>query len=192
MSINLHSMLITPHIDKGYLNKLASIVDFYRADYVMYRSTSAEYINQFCNTLENSNTKILLNFPFSDIQQAIELTHSFHGLHLKSDRFSLIAPLSKTLKSKLIGYSAHSVDEAISAIESGATYCTLSPIFPTPNKNSPLGLATLESIPSHYRARIVALGGITPKHIIDLENLGLFGFAGIRYFSYNYSSLPNS
>lgn len=48
---------------------------------------------------------------------------------------------------KIIGYSAHSVEEAKSALALGATYCTISPIYPSQNKGKPLGIESLRSIP---------------------------------------------
>ena len=83
---------------------------------------------------------------------------------------------------KIIGYSAHSIEEAKSALALGATYCTLSPIYPSQNKGKPLGIESLRNLPKSLRSHIVALGGINKSHIKELESLGLFGFAGISYF----------
>ena len=83
---------------------------------------------------------------------------------------------------KLIGYSAHNVDEVIYALELGADYCTLSPICATPNKGKALGLEVFEHIPYALRSRVIALGGMTKDLIPYLQNLGVGGFAGIRCF----------
>ena len=82
--------------------------------------------------------------------------------------------------------------EVESALALGAQYCTLSPIFSTPNKGAPLGIETLLSLDSALLSRIFALGGIdTPQKRAELESAfkasfdntcNLRGFASIRYF----------
>lgn len=70
---------------------------------------------------------------------------------------------------KIIGYSAHSVEEAKSALALGATYCTLSPIYPSKNKGKPLSIKSLRSIPKPLRSHIVVLGDINKSYTTSLK-----------------------
>jgi len=189
MNINMHSMLITPRIDAEYLSALPLILDSSLVDYAMYRYNFKNHVKPFCNILKSfPHIKKILNLPFSDISQILLSLHDFDGVHLKGDKISWIKSLKKQLDSKIIGYSAHKIDEAIKALDMGANYCTLSPIFHSANKGSPLGIKSIESIPLAYRNKILALGGINKDNIQQLQNLGLLGFAGISYF-YNKSKI---
>lgn len=182
---NLTPILITPCIDKAYLQKLPLYAE--SALWLMYRHSDDEFIDDFLRlTRSLSHKTLLLNLPFASPIEAIKLLTRFtrfDGLHLKSHCLDFITPLrNHFLHNKIIGYSAHSIDEVESALSFGATYCTLSPIYPSLNKGKPLGIESLQKIPQALRSRVVALGGINTSHIKELESLGLFGFAGISYF----------
>ena len=150
----------------------------------MYRHKDDEFVDDFLSlTRPLSHKTLLLNLSFTNPNEAVKLSTRFDGLHLKSHFLDFIAPLkSHFADKKIIGYSAHSIEEVKSALALGATYCTLSPIYPSQNKGKPLGIESLRNLPKSLRSHIVALGGINKSHIQTLKNLGLFGFAGISYF----------
>lgn len=182
---NFTPILITPCIDRAYLQKLPLYAK--SASWLMYRHDNDEFIDDFLDiTRPLPHKTLLLNLPFANPIEAVKLSTRFarfDGLHLKSHFLDFIAPLkSHFADKKIIGYSAHSIEEAKFALALGATYCTLSPIYPSPNKGTPLGLEILKKLPQSLRSHIVALGGIKSQHIQELMNLGLFGFAGIGYF----------
>src|SRR5262249_34884120 len=58
----------------------------------------------------------------------------------------------------LVGVSTHSLDEVRMAREAGADFCVLAPIFATPGKGEPLGVATLAQA-SRLGIPVYALGG---------------------------------
>lgn len=61
-----------------------------------------------------------------------------------------------------LGYSAHSVDEAAAAIEAGADYLFVGPIFPTPSKEQygePLGVEVIKPIKRQNKP-VVFIGGM--------------------------------
>lgn len=63
----------------------------------------------------------------------------------------------------LVGVSAHSAEEAEAAVEDGADYVILGPIFETPSKpgyGPALGLAGLAAAARLLPGRVVAIGGI--------------------------------
>ena len=185
-SINFIALLITPSLSGGYISKLASCVPTLGANWIMYRSQSDEFVPHCIELLSPLNKTLLLNLPFTNLTQILELSTHFGGVHLKSHLIDFITPLRAAYapdSQKIIGYSAHSIAEVLRALEFGADYCTLSPIFSTPNKPAPLGLEILEQIPCALRSKVIALGGITKEHILLLQNLGFGGFAGISYFA---------
>lgn len=178
------TLLITPHIDGAYLENLALKIQSLPIDWIMYRHQNSEWIQSFIDALSPLHKLLLLNIPFNNTEEVLHLSQGFGGVHLKSAYISWIAPLRQSYfgEKKIIGYSAHSVDEVKYALACGADYCTLSPIFSTPNKSTPLGMRIFHQIPQSLRSRIIALGGINHHHIPLLKELGLLGFAAIRCF----------
>lgn len=84
------------------------------------------------------------------------------GLHLPSDG-SALAARAALGPGALIGQSAHSLAEAEKALDTGADYVTLSPIFASASKpgyGPALGIEGLRKAAARLRIPIVALAGI--------------------------------
>ena len=115
----------------------------------------AEALKPLC---EKYNAKLILN---SNI--ALSKSPPFDGVHLGARSESIAAARATLPKDKIIGYSAHGVDEALDALSQGADYVFLSPIYlplSKPDSHKPLGLGPLREL-SHKTEKIVyALGGI--------------------------------
>lgn len=124
-------------------------------------------------SLKGSSKKLL----HGDVDLAIKL--GAYGVHLSSLQFN---DISKAKEAGLyVIASTHSYEEAILAKEADAI--TYSPIFDSPNKGKPKGLADLKEIKGKIKTNIFALGGIvTKEQIKQVEDLGVYGFASIRYF----------
>ena len=85
-----------------------------------------------------------------------------------------------------IGASAHSLDEALHAARLGASYVTLSPIFPTSSKpgHPGLGLETLAAVAAALPIPVFALGGMNTFAAIDAAlAAGAHGIASISLFA---------
>lgn len=82
------------------------------------------------------------------------------------------------------GASAHSVDEAEVALNSGAAYLLVSPIYPTPSKpgNVGLGCDGLAEFVGLTDRPVFALGGVSGWNIDELLQTGIFGVASIGLF----------
>jgi thiamine-phosphate pyrophosphorylase len=81
---------------------------------------------------------------------------------------------------RLLGYSAHEPGEAGLALEAGADYVTLSPIFPSRSKSelTPRGPRWLaEGVSGLPPNRIVALGGIVASNTGEIRRAGARGAA---------------
>lgn len=87
-------------------------------------------------------------------------------------------------KLPLVFFSAHSLQEIQEADKQGANGITISPIFETPNKGTPLGIEFLNSIePENFKAKLFALGGIiTQAQLQEIATTKIQNFASIRYF----------
>lgn len=76
-----------------------------------------------------------------------------------------------------VGVSIHSVNEAIEAINLGATYITAGHIFATDCKKdiTPRGLSFLSSVCSSVNIPVYAIGGISPVNAQKAINAGADG-----------------
>ena len=82
-------------------------------------------------------------------------------------------------KNMIIGVSAHTVEEALKAVENGADYLGCGAMFSTSTKNDVnlLSKETLSSICKSVDIPIVAIGGINKKNISLLCGTGIDGVA---------------
>lgn len=78
----------------------------------------------------------------------------------------------------LLGYSAHSLQEAQEAERLGASYVSFSPVFGAISKRHPLrprGLAELARVARALTIPVFALGGVEPRHALLLREAGASG-----------------
>lgn len=82
---------------------------------------------------------------------------------------------------KIIGASAHSVQEALAAAEAGADYLGCGAVFGTQTKKDAGLLAheTLRAICAAVNLPVVAIGGIGEQNILQLRGTGVDGVAVI-------------
>jgi thiamine-phosphate pyrophosphorylase len=83
---------------------------------------------------------------------------------------------------RLLGISAHSVEEAVQGASQGADYIVLGPIYETPSKQlfgPPLGIHTLEKACRLVRIPIIGIGGVTAARAREMRHAGAFGAAVI-------------
>jgi len=80
----------------------------------------------------------------------------------------------------LIGYSAHSADEALQAQSGGADFVTLGPVYQTPSKaqyGEALGLSALAEAARVLTIPVFALGGVKLSSIAEVLSAGAQGAA---------------
>ncbi len=97
------------------------------------------------------------------------------GLHIGQDD----APLKEVRKlvgnSMLLGLSTHSPEQALKAVEDGADYIGVGPIFPTQTKEdvcAPVTLNYLEWVVENINIPFVAIGGIKEYNIEQVLEKG--------------------
>ena len=85
---------------------------------------------------------------------------------------------------KLIGFSAHNIEEAKHAQNSGADYISYSPVFFTSSKNGvagqkPIGPEAIEEVKQIISIPVIALGGINKNNVKQVLRMGADGIAVI-------------
>jgi thiamine-phosphate pyrophosphorylase len=113
-------------------------------------------------------TKILVNS-----RADVALATGADGVHLPAD-----APY-ECLPGLLVARSCHTLDEVKKA---KADIVTFGPVFDTPGKGSPLGLASLKAACQVAGKPVFALGGVNWENAADCMAAGATGIAGIRLF----------
>ncbi len=113
-------------------------------------------------------TKILVNS-----RADVALATGADGVHLPAN-----AP-HECLPGLLIARSCHTLDEVK---KSKADFVTFSPVFDTPAKGAPLGLAALKAACQVAGKPVFALGGVNWENAADCIAAGAAGIAGIRLF----------
>jgi thiamine-phosphate pyrophosphorylase len=104
------------------------------------------------------------------------------GVHLRADSLPVAATRRLLGSDRLIGVSAHSVDEVMRAEAEGADFAVLGPAYATSSKQPygvPLGLAPIGEAARRCRIPIFAIGGITPVRAQEVRHEGAFGVAVI-------------
>lgn len=102
------------------------------------------------------------------------------GVHLQASIAGVESVRETCSADFLIGFSAHSEGEAIAAVDAGADYVFLSPIFAPISKQSqrsPLGLEALSGAAAELPGKVFALGGITAKRAAQCRRAGAAGVA---------------
>ncbi len=106
-----------------------------------------------------------------DVALAIEAD----GVHLGQD--DLPAKLARKIlgKDKIIGVSIGDAEEAVQAVEDGADYVSVSPVFSTTTKldaGEGLGIQLITEVKKCTDVPIVAIGGITKDNIARVARAG--------------------
>jgi len=156
-------------------------LDTYKPDYALYRDkensnydTNAKEFIAFCKQASS-----IKSFLHQKVNLAKDLGAT--GVHLTSLQFDSIEDAkSKGLE---VIISTHTYEEVLQAEKLGADAVTYSPIFASPNKGKPKGLADLHKLLEQTNIKVFALGGIVSQDDIDkIKKSQSYGFASIRYF----------
>ncbi len=97
------------------------------------------------------------------------------GIHIGQDDLPLKVVRKLVGHDKIIGISTHSPEQALKAVEEGADYIGVGPIFPTNTKDDicqPVGTEYLDFVVNHIKIPFVAIGGIKERNIEDILKHG--------------------
>lgn len=111
----------------------------------------------------------------------VALKSGADGVHVGQDDMKAENVRKLIGGNKILGVSAHSVEEAILAEKNGADYLGVGAIFTTSSKADvqSTSIDTLKEICSTVRIPVVAIGGITSENIKQLSGSGVSGAAVI-------------
>jgi thiamine-phosphate pyrophosphorylase len=104
------------------------------------------------------------------------------GVHLRSDSLPVAAARRLLGPHRLIGVSAHSVEEVVRAEADGADFAVLGPVYETRSKQAygpPIGLRPIEEAARCCRLPVLAIGGITAARSGEVRRAGTSGVAVI-------------
>lgn len=168
----------TPAVFRSILHQRLAL---HRPDFVLYRdkfdpnyALMAEYALQTCRSFEGIKTFVHQDYKLAKVLGA-------DGVHLTSGQFDIIKRAKDAGLEVIV--STHSKEELCMAKELCADYATFSPVFASPGKGEPKGVAALKEAVEESGMKVFALGGIvTPEDVKRVEAAKPYGFASIRYF----------
>ncbi|CAG9612304.1 Thiamine-phosphate synthase [Bacillus rhizoplanae] len=119
-----------------------------------------------------------------DVELALELDAD--GVHVGQDDEG-IRTVREKMGDKIIGVSAHTIEEARFAIENGADYLGVGPIFPTNTKKDAKAVQGTEGLcffrESGIEIPIVGIGGISIENAASVIEAGADGVSVISAIS---------
>lgn len=123
------------------------------------------------------------NVPFivnDDIEMALKI--GADGIHVGQDDVA-ISEFRAQLQNKIIGVSVHTKQQMAKAVQDGAHYVGIGPIYETKSKHDakpPAGLNFLRTVRRQYpHFPIVGIGGINENNALDVRASGADGVAVI-------------
>lgn len=115
------------------------------------------------------------------INDNVEIAIKCHadGVHVGQKDMAASQVRQRVGKDMIIGVSAHSVEEALEAVKSGADYLGVGAVFSTSTKADAevLSRQVLRDICSAADIPVVAIGGISKTNISQLSGTGVDGVA---------------
>lgn len=101
------------------------------------------------------------------------------GVHVGQEDMAIADVRRIAGPDRIIGVSAHTVEEALEAEKQGADYLGVGSVFATSTKANvcALSMETLREICSAVRIPVVAIGGITKENAPQLAGSGVAGIA---------------
>lgn len=104
----------------------------------------------------------------------IALAVNADGVHLGQEDLPLKEARKILGKTKIIGISTHSIEQAIEAEAGGADYVGFGPVFHTKTKDAgkPKGIQMLKAVKKHMKIPVIAIGGITSENLQSVFDSG--------------------
>ncbi len=146
-------------------------------------AASAREVFEFTRRLRPATRQLGCLLLVSD-RVDVAIAADADGVHLGRRSLPIAAARRALGAGKLIGASAHNLDEAGQLELDGADYLFLSPIFATAShpERAPLGLAPYREAVLRAKIPVIALGGVTTENVRLIAQAGGRGAAGISSF----------
>ena len=187
MKIEKNAMQLYAITDRNWLNgnTLASQVEEALrggATFLQLREKNASKEEIIKEALEIKEICKKYNVPFvidDDVDIAKEVNAD--GVHIGQNDASYTYARDILGDNKIIGMTAHNLEEALTAQNSGADYIGVGAVFNTSTKldTIPMSRETLMQITSNISIPVGAIGGINENNILELKGSGVDGVAVI-------------
>ena len=176
-----------PIVDAGNFSSSRDLLVFARqlisggATLLQYRNkqgSARQMLSDARNLRLNSGTQV--RWIMND-RADLCLAAGFDGVHVGQDDLSPVGARA-VVKGKWVGFSTHSVEQAIAANSEAVDYIAIGPIFETKSKVRPdpvLGLEGLKRVRAATRKPLVAIGGITVGNCRSIIDAGADSLAVI-------------
>jgi thiamine-phosphate pyrophosphorylase len=135
---------------------------------------TAKFIAKICR---KKNVTFIVNDRID-----VVLSSDADGIHLGISDIPVHEARKLLGKDKIIGGTAHSLEEAYIAEKEGADYIGYGHIYPTYSKykpENPKGISGLKEILQNIKTPIIAIGGIDLDNSRDIISAGCYGIAVI-------------
>lgn len=187
MKINKENMLLYAITDRKWLNgrTLVSQVEEVLkngATFLQLREKNLSYNELVKEAIQIKKITAKYKVPFvinDNIYAALEA--GADGVHIGQSDASYQKARKLLGDNKIIGMTAHNINEALAAQKAGADYIGAGAVFTTSTKQDtiPMPFNTLKEITDNVSIPVVAIGGINHKNIKELKGLGINGVAVI-------------
>lgn len=187
MKINKENMLLYAITDRKWLNgrTLASQVEEVLKNGVTFlqlREKNLPYDELVKEAVQIKKIAAKYKVPFvinDNIYAALEA--GADGVHIGQGDASYKEARKLLGDNKIIGMTAHNLNEALDAQNAGADYIGAGAVFTTSTKQDtiPMSFNTLKEITDNISIPVVAIGGINHENIKKLKGLGINGVAVI-------------
>lgn len=149
---------------------------------IQYREKNKSKIHKYneCLEIRRLTTEKKVIFIVND-DVDIALSVKSDGIHIGQEDMP-VEQVRKIVGNMIIGVSTHNSDQAIKAVENGADYIGVGPIYPTSTKKNVEksdGLSYLKWVSKNIKIPYVAIGGINESNILEVKKHGGKCFAMI-------------
>jgi len=144
------------------------------------KKISAKSLFELTSTVANftrgSATRLLVND-----RADIALAAGADGVHLAANYLPVDVIRRNFPDNFIIGISTHSIEELVNASENGADFALFGPVFATPGKSEPHGVAKLSEVCDLMAPfPVIGIGGIDEFNYRLALDAGASGVASIR------------
>ena len=143
------------------------------------KGTALEHFARQCQALcQTYQVPFIIN---DDVDLACSMEAD--GVHVGQDDLDCVSVRGRIGENKILGVSAHSIEEAEKAREDGADYVGMGPVYGTRSKKdakTPAGTNTIHEVTRLFPdLPVVGIGGITPEKADAVWRAGAAGVAVI-------------
>lgn len=141
---------------------------------------------EFAESCRDLCTQYQVPFLINDDVE-LALTVGADGIHIGQEDMDCGQARALIGKEKILGVSVHSLEEAKIAVDAGANYLGMGPVYGTRSKadaKRPAGTAGIKEVTSHFPLTpVFGIGGITPQNAPEVWQAGACGVAVISALS---------